>query len=83
MWAQTGWLGSINVQECFLKDSADLTTPSPPSAVASRHFIDGASPLLLKEGNLQREWGPRSISLLQSPSVDPCWRVSAPDSIDQ
>jgi len=29
--------------ECFLKDSANLTTPSAPSAVASQHFISGAS----------------------------------------
>src|SRR5437016_13634100 len=41
--AQTGWSVPTRFQECLLRNSANLTTPSAPSAVASQHSIDGAS----------------------------------------
>ncbi len=41
--AQTGWSVPTRFPECLLRNSANLTTPSAPSAVAAQHFIDGAS----------------------------------------
>ena len=42
-WRRRGGQDRRSFQECLLRNSANLTTPSAPSAVASQHSIDGAS----------------------------------------